>query len=434
MSALIADIYQALTKIPLIDCHEHILEYASAKNETLGALETISRSYAALDFIAAGMEPDIWKSEDRELVWKYFTRYQPYVRNTNFYKCVIRTLKDLFGLESTQLDRQQEKQITQKIQAAYARNDWYEEVLKKRCNIAVSILDNYWSIEEFKHDPDFFVPSLRVDPFILGRKYNSPWVAAQNSHSTVEGIASAWSMGLDTFEAYLELIESAFSRYLAKGCPAIKICVAYERDMYFSPCSQGKAKGLYDKSSESLTAAERIELGNFMAHHIIQLAIESELPVQIHTGFLARNAIYADYGNPEKLNNLFIAYPKAKFVLFHNGFPYTHSTFSLIKMFPNVYLDICWASNLSCHLAEESLFLALDMIPSNKIMWGGDAERVEDAYASTVMSLEVISKVLGKKVKKGMHIDHALSIAKNILHDNALDFYPRLAASSSKSH
>jgi len=181
---------------------------------------------------------------------------------------------------------------------------------------------------------------------------------------------------------------------------------------------------LYDKSPQRLTSEERSELGNFMAHYLIQLSIESGLPIQIHTGFLARNAIYVDYGNAEKLNNLFISYPDAKFVLFHNGYPYTHSTFSMIKMFPNVYLDICWVSNLSSDLAEESLSLALDLIPNNKIMWGADAERVEDAYASTIMSIEGISRVLNRKIKGGMHIDYAMRVAKNILHDNPLNFYP----------
>ena len=427
MSSIYKNIFHELENIPIVDTHEHILEYPAARSERLGALETFSRSYVMLDFISAGMDPRVWQSADDALRWRAFEKYQPHVRNTNFYKCAIRALQDLYGLEADELNRENALPVNRRIEAAYADEKWYTTVLKQRCNFAISILDNYWSVETFSHDQRLFAPALRADPFILGRCYRSPYVAAQNSHSTVEDIAGAWNMPLDSLEQYLAVIDAAFERYIAKGCPAVKICAAYERDLHFAACDKTQAERLYREPADRLSPEARSTLGNYMAHYIIRTAGTHGLPVQIHTGFLARNANLVNNGNPEHLNPLFMTYPGVDFVLFHNGYPFTDTTFSMVKMFPNLYLDICWTSCLSSRLAEKSLSLALDLIPCNKIMWGGDAERVEDAYSSTRLSLEVIARVLAKKIKSGMSGTYALRVAHDILHQNALHLYPNLA-------
>ena len=98
-----------------------------------------------------------------------------------------------------------------------------------------------------------------------------------------------------------------------------------------------------------------------------QKAIENDLPVQIHTGYLAGNGNILDNGQPIKLNNLFLRYPQAKFVLFHGGFPWTGEVAALGKMFPNVYLDLVWLPQISREEAVSSLDVILDSVPYNKL-------------------------------------------------------------------
>jgi len=62
---------------------------------------------------------------------------------------------------------------------------------------------------------------------------------------------------------------------------------------------------------------------------------------------LAGNGNTLANSKPVKLNNLFLRYDEAKFVLFHGGFPWTGEFISLGKMFPNVYLDIVWLPQIS---------------------------------------------------------------------------------------
>ncbi len=65
----------------------------------------------------------------------------------------------------------------------------------------------------------------------------------------------------------------------------------------------------------------------------------------------------------------------------------------------------------------------LDLIPYNKLM-GGDASRVEEAYASSCLVREIIASVLTERVrKKNMDIKRALKIAHAILYKNAFNFY-----------
>jgi predicted TIM-barrel fold metal-dependent hydrolase len=242
--------------------------------------------------------------------------------------------------------------------------------------------------------------------------------------TTVEDLAREWDVDLEEFESYLSLIDTAIRKYKGRGAPAVKIGTAYERTLLFERVSRDEAARLYARPSTELTLDERKKLQDFMAHYVIGRATEENLPVQIHTGILARNANTLANGNPENLNNLFLEYPETRFVLLHLSFPYMRQAFSLSKMFPTVFLDFCWVPMLSSTAAAEALDEFLDLVPHNKLMWGGDAFRVEEAYAAACRAREVIASVLAARVNRGdMDLQMAVSVSQAILHGNAREFY-----------
>jgi predicted TIM-barrel fold metal-dependent hydrolase len=125
-----------------------------------------------------------------------------------------------------------------------------------------------------------------------------------------------------------------------------------------------------------------------------------------------------------QLVNLFIKYPRAKFILFHGGYPWTGDFVTLGKQFRNVYLDIVWLPQISKTTAIRTLHEMLDAVPYNKIMWGGDVNRIDDAVGSLELGKEVVATVLSERVEKGwMDEDLAFDIAKSIFHDNAIELY-----------
>ena len=119
-----------------------------------------------------------------------------------------------------------------------------------------------------------------------------------------------------------------------------------------------------------LICMEKKHLQDFIFHHIIQQSIKLDLPVQIHTGYLAGNRGWLDNGQPMKLLNLFIKYPEAKFILFHGGYPWTSDYVALGKQFSNVYLDLVWLPQISKTEAIRTFHEMLDAVPYNKIYVG----------------------------------------------------------------
>ena len=125
-------------------------------------------------------------------------------------------------------------------------------------------------------------------------------------------------------------------------------------------------------------------------------------------------------GRPRLLNNLFLAYPNVKFDLFHISYPYSGEAAALAKMFPNVFIDMCWAHIISPAAVTAALADFLDGVPFNKIMgFGGDYGFVDGVYGHLVLARENISRVLAEKVKLGVFgVEQAVKIGEHLLYHN----------------
>ena len=184
------------------------------------------------------------------------------------------------------------------------------------------------------------------------------------------------------------------------------------------------AKNLFTKPSESLTGDEAKTIQDYLFHWIIKKSIEYDLPFQIHTGYLAGDPNYLENSNPLKLNNLFVKYPKAKFVLFHGGYPWTSEFIAMGKMFPNVYLDLVWLPQISREKAVLALDEMLDCVPYNKFFWGGDCAFIEESTGSLEFAKSVVAEALSKRIARGLLTeDVAFDIVKRILRENAIEVF-----------
>ncbi len=415
---------ERIQEIDIIDTHEHILRREDVLQDPLHLFRVFENSYARLDLTSAGMPPETWQAPESNALWRTFKMYQRHVDQTCFYRNIIRSLQDLYGLKGDRITEKNWPELSEKVQAMYQRQDWYAYVLRQKARFAISMLDTFWSVEAFAFDPDLFVPVLRTNPLILGRRFVSRFPKGLKPPTTVETLANEWKITLDDLDAYLALVDLAIGKYKTQGAPAVKIGTAYERILFFEKVSKNEAARLYGKRPETLTPREQKRLQDFVAHYTIRQATTHGLPVQIHTGILARNANVLDNTNPQHLNNLFLLYPDTRFVLLHFSFPFVGEAFSLAKMFPNVYLDFCWVPMLSKSAATQALDQCFDLVPTNKIMWGGDAFRVEEAYAGACAAREVVASVLASRIDRGdLNIETALNIAHAVFHDNARDLF-----------
>jgi len=191
----------------------------------------------------------------------------------------------------------------------------------------------------------------------------------------------------------------------------VKNSMAYSRSLDYEDVSYEVARDLFNKPSANLSGEEAKKIQDFMFHWIIQKSIEYDLPIQIHTGYLAGNGNVLDNGKPVKLNNLFLKYPNAKFVLFHGGYPWTGEYAAFGKMFPNVYLDIVWLPQISREEAVHALDEMFDCVPYNKFFWGGDCAFIEESTGSLEFGKEVVAEVLSSSGKMQLR---CLNLKKNL--------------------
>ena len=156
--------------------------------------------------------------------------------------------------------------------------------------------------------------------------------------------------------------------------------------------------------------------------------MKRNLPIQIHTGSFEGNENILSNSNPELLTNLFMEYKEARFDIFHGGWPYTGELGAIAKIFPNVYIDMCWMHILSPTRSQTALSHWLDEVPANKILgFGGDYLFVEGVYGHSVIARKNVAKVLASKVNDGVYtLDQAKKYAQWLLRDNALQlFFPQ---------
>lgn len=411
---------EQIKEIKIIDTHEHIRDQKFMRNELTNLFHLFEYFYCMFDFTSAGMTKESW-DEDPNNIWTEWNRFQKDVQSTSYFKNMIRALKDLYGLQDNIITKSNWKILSEKIIYSYQNEEWYQYVLSKKANFSISLLDNFWGIEKIDFDSRFFLPVLRTNPFILGRNFISKYPVRRH-FTQIEDIAQEWGKDIESFEYYLNLIDIAIKKYKEKNAPAIKICTAYERSLFFQKISRIKAEKIFSKKKKTLKETENLQ--DFMAHYIIQKATLENLPIQIHTGTFAGNANYIQNGNPLLLNDLFLEYPETKFILFHFSFPFIREVFALAKMFPNVYLDMCWVAMLSREIAIASLKEYFDLVPLNKLTWGGDSLTVEEAYGSAINAKEILSLILSEKIiKEEINFETALYIARKIFHDNAKEIY-----------
>jgi hypothetical protein len=297
---------------------------------------------------------------------------------------------------------------------------WFDEAFN-RAGYELMFIDQYWKPFNTEIDNKYFALVFHINPLISdasrkpekGTKPESIYRQAADS-----------GFEINSLDAYLEFCDYLFRKNIEKKAVCLKNSQAYSRTLYYEDVPYEEAKRLFDRPSSSLSPAEAKKIEDFMFHWIIKQAVKYDLPIQIHTGYLAGNGNVLDNGQPVKLNNLFLKYPEAKFDLFHAGFPWTDEFTALGKMFRNVYLNIVWMPQISREKAVSALDVMFDCVPYNKFLWGGDCGLIEESAGSLDYAKDVVSEVLAKRIKRNLLTEEvALDITDRIFRENAIELF-----------
>ena len=165
---------------------------------------------------------------------------------------------------------------------------------------------------------------------------------------------------------------------------AVKINAAYKRSLYFEKVSTESARKVFrtlinGNEDFILPYKEAKPLQDYMMFQLLELARQNNVPVAIHTGIQAGiNNILAN-SDPTLLTNIFYEFSDVKFVLFHGSYPFGGELTTLVRNYPNVYIDMNWTYAISASYAERYLNEWIEAVPVSKIMaFGGDQRCAEN--------------------------------------------------------
>ena len=427
-SSLFQRIQQEIDLIPIADAHEHIMERRESLAREVDLFDLLDRTYVKADFVSAGMPVEDWAREDfdPEEGWRRIRPYVHRVRNTSYYRSLIGAFRDLYDFRDDSLSDNNWRELSDKIYAANKREDWYRYVLKEKARIEVSLLHRT-EPGVYDTEREFCVPVLWVDPLMYG--YSSLVLLENKERRQIvrygrDALHKEHRVPLDSFEDYLDLVDTVFRRAVEKGAVAAKSVAAYRRTLLYEPVGRSEAERIFLKPDSEITPAEAKAFQDHIMHLLIQKAIEYGFPFQFHTGLQHGFGNLLANSHPLHLNNLFLTYPEARFVLFHGSYPFGGELSVLAKTYPNVYLDFNWLPLVSPSVAEGNLAEWLDTVPASKLEWGGDCQHVEAVYGHVRQVRQVLSRVLTEKVRRG-DFDEELAIdaAKRLLRDNVWEIY-----------
>ncbi len=426
---LITEVEAEVCAIPIRDTHEHLISEQERRTLDMDIFFLFSH-YTSTDLINSGMPEEEYLSlfdfsitEDNR--WRLFEKYWPLIKNTNYSKIVLESVKVLYGFDD--INAANHMEISRKINDT-KKIEWYDHVLSDRSKIkyVLNFIENIPDISDTS-------PLKRVDTIPVKNFVDIISVCCKEDLMRFE---KKYDTTLYNLKDYLNLLDSLFEKSINNNYRAIKIVLAYMRDIYFEEITFWEADKVFSsiyklknygflEKKDFLSKNELKPLQDYLVHYIIQKAIFYNLPIQIHSGLLDGNMGNISGTAPNYLINLFLKYRNAKFDIFHAGYPYSDILISICKQFSNVFFNLCWMHDVSADLYGDILEKVCEILPSNKVFgFGGDYKLVECIYGSQKTVRKTISSLLYKKIKtRYFSFEEGIEYAKKILNKNPMSFY-----------
>ncbi len=414
--------------IKVINTHEHQRWFPQYNGHNINFYTLLNHSYLQADLVSAGttrFDTDSINEGDLDALWETYGRSLDFSRNTSYYSHFLKGFNILYGYNIPYFTKEGIRSLSEQITNNYKNRDtWYAEAFEK-AGFETMFVDQYWAPFNVELDPQYFTLVFNINNLVSATtqrtmKYREEAPLSVNLYK----LADHEEYTITSLDDYLAFAKHIFKNFLDHKVVCLKNSMAYGRTLYYEDVPYEEAKALFSRNSSALSLEDKKALEDFMFHWICKKSIELDLPIQIHTGYLAGNGNNLENGRPTKLNNLFLKYRKARFSLFHGGYPWVGEFAALGKMFPNVYLDLVWLPQISREAAVRGLDEMLDCVPYNKFFWGGDCHFIEESTGSLEFGKDVVAEVLAKRVERGLLTeDVAKDIARKIFRDNAIQFF-----------
>jgi hypothetical protein len=346
-------------------------------------------------------------------------------RSTSFYRYMLPAFQELYGIDFDRITDAQARELDQRIFQNYQDKKWIDQVVTQRANIELMIIDPYWSRLDYPTAYRFQARNLNTSSLLSGfhpseykDPHDDPYLFARQRNLKVQS--------LDDFLAVIDLLCKE-----AKEQGAVCLTdddTAYDRTLEFDNVPKEQAERAFGRKRSELSPQMIKNFQDFIMWRLVALSARYDLPYQFHTG-----AGRIQGSSPMLLLNLIEANPKTMFVLMHGGYPWVSDTgaiaFTEMARAKNVWLDSCWLPMISYSMAKRAFHQWLELVPSDRILWGTDSHHAEGIYAAAQFTRRCLGEVLAEKVACGdLGEPQAMQIGTQIMRDNALQVFPRLQA------
>lgn len=403
----------------VFNTHEHMVGEETFLKGTPNVLSTIFHHYMWGDLRVAGASheaverlmdaanPDIAaRFRGVEAAWHA-------VKLTGYGEAVSIAARHFYGIEELSADALVKAQPT--LPAQWPRGE-RRRLLQQVGNYDHIQIDDFeWSTLPEPGEGDFFLKDLS-------------WFNLSSGLIEAEKLQRETGVAVRSLESLREAMAKLFALY-GPTAVAVKTPHAYNHTLAWVKRSDEEVRPLVEKAvhdDASLTAAERLCLGDWCLARGVELSIEYQLPFKIHTGYKAGSGfMYLEGVAPALLTPLLIEYPAARFVLMHTGYPFAEETLGLAKHFPNVWIDLCWAWALNPRATGQFVRSFVRSVPLNKIFgFGGDAWYPHHSVAFGLQMRRQLAATLDAAVSEGDLSERAaLDVAERLLQRNQVEFF-----------
>lgn len=424
-----AEILEYLSDIEVIDTHEHLPPFEKYCVFDADVISEYLSHYFSRDLASAGLpEKDlallkIPGSMSVKEKWDLIKPYYDSCKYTGYGRNIRICAKDLYGIDDINEDTIEE--LDKRFKAAM-KESRYKKILKEKCNIKTSILDHHFE-GPFEADSEYFTMVHNLD-----------YILCPTTYAELKRIEDEAGIKITCLCDYIEAVDKIIAKAFEKCC-ALKIAACYLRSTEFARTTFAKAEEAFIRMTDQeinytdegyvdghpKALRKENDFTDYILRYILNLCQKKAFPVQVHTGMQEGRLHMLKYSRPDNLNKLFIDYPDVRFDLFHMGYPFQHVTAALVKMFPNVYVDMSWSHIVSPEVCQRELKEWIASIPVNKINgFGGDFIFIDGVYGHLKIAKDNIATSLASCVEDGLFdTKEAKRIAKMFLYDNPKNIF-----------
>lgn len=406
------DLEHVIQHTPIIDTHEHLRsqrQWVEEGPDVLGAilshylsgdLRNAGASQQAIEFARDHKGRDVPQRVDAiRAAWDL-------TAHTGYGQAARWVAREFFGIRELTADA---------VETAQNRLDALRKPGQR-----LRLLRDVARLDHVQSDTGPFVPDEEDADFFL---HDLSWVTfAAAGEAMLQEVTAASGVEIRNLGSLERAMDMAFERY-GRMAVAVKSQHAYQRTLAWRRRDDVEAADALAKliRGRRLDAAERNCLGDWCLGHGVQRAIEYNLPIKIHCGYYAgHGTMQMDRIRPAHLSELLIAFPQARFVLMHAGYPYVEEWIALGKHFPNAYLDLCWAWSIDPMTISQAVRKLVHAVPANKVFaFGGDTFWPTLVCAFAAQARFWLTRALRAEVDEGLLTEtSAIELAGRWLGEN----------------